>query len=84
MPLVAMEMRSGQRSQCGANAIDHADSHRPPFPLPRNVEVPIYFTIPPGGAYLSTPGPGPRGAWLVYPNYTQEFATCGQMKSRKC
>jgi RHS repeat-associated protein len=37
---------------------------RPPFPLPLGVEVPVYFTIQPGGAYLSKP------AQLVYPNYT--------------
>ena len=42
---------------------------RPPFPLPKNVNVPVYFTVQPGGAYVSTPGPGPRGGWLVYPNY---------------
>jgi RHS repeat-associated protein len=38
---------------------------RPPFPLPANVEVPVYFTIQPGGAYVR----GGGGAWLVYPNY---------------
>jgi RHS repeat-associated protein len=37
---------------------------RPPFPLPLGVTVPLYFTIQPGGAYLSKP------AELVYPNYT--------------
>ncbi len=42
---------------------------RPPFPLARNVEVPVYFTIQPGGAYVYTYGSGPKGAWLVYPNY---------------
>jgi hypothetical protein len=25
---------------------------RTPFPLPENVEVPIYFTVQPGGAYV--------------------------------
>ena len=46
---------------------------RPPFPLPTGVEVPVYFTIQPGGAYLSshTYGPGRKGPWLVYPNYKQ-------------
>jgi YD repeat-containing protein len=43
---------------------------RPPFPLAKNVEVPVYFTVQPGGAYVHTSGPGPKGAWLVYPNYT--------------
>jgi RHS repeat-associated protein len=42
---------------------------RPPFPLARNVEVPVYFTIQPGSAYVSTAGGGPKGAQLVYPNY---------------
>lgn len=37
---------------------------RPPFPLPLGVTVPLYFTIQPGGAYLSKP------AQLIYPNYT--------------
>ena len=42
---------------------------RPPFPLAKNVDVPVYFTIQPGGAYVHSPGPGAWGAWLVYPNY---------------
>jgi hypothetical protein len=25
---------------------------RPPFPLPTGVDVPLYFTIQPGGAYV--------------------------------
>jgi RHS repeat-associated protein len=37
---------------------------RPPFPLPSFVDVPLYFTIQPGGAYLSQP------AQIVYPNIT--------------
>ena len=40
---------------------------RPPFPLPF-VAIPTYFTIQPGGAYLSVAGNGPRGARLFYPN----------------
>jgi RHS repeat-associated protein len=36
---------------------------RPPFPLPFFSEVPIYFTVQPGRAYLS------KGAQIVYPNY---------------
>ncbi len=35
---------------------------KPPFPLPAGVQVPIYFTVQPGGAYLS------KGARLIYPN----------------
>jgi YD repeat-containing protein len=41
---------------------------RPPFPLAKNVDVPVYFTVQPGGAYVATAGAGPRGAWVVYPN----------------
>jgi RHS repeat-associated protein len=37
---------------------------RPPFPLPFFIEVPVYFTVQPGRAYLS------KGAQIVYPNYT--------------
>ncbi|HEY6271049.1 MAG TPA: DUF6531 domain-containing protein [Terriglobales bacterium] len=41
---------------------------RTPFPLP-NVQVPIYFTIQPGGAWLKFLNPnGPQGAQLIYPN----------------
>jgi hypothetical protein len=43
---------------------------RPPFPLAKNVEVPVYFTAQPGSTYVETVGGGSRGAWLVYPNYT--------------
>ena len=42
---------------------------RPPFPMPRHGRVPIYFTIQPGGAYLSN-ATGAH-AWLVYPNTDQ-------------
>jgi RHS repeat-associated protein len=46
---------------------------RPPFPLPQNTEVPIYFTIQPGGAYVHVYGnPDVKGARLVYPNYTHQ------------
>ncbi|MBS1801233.1 MAG: Ig-like domain-containing protein [Acidobacteria bacterium] len=44
--------------------------NQPPFPLPKGVRVPIYFTIQPGGAYLEgydEPG-GTQGARLFYPN----------------
>ncbi|MFE6522272.1 RHS repeat-associated core domain-containing protein [Streptomyces sp. NPDC057794] len=40
---------------------------RPPFPLPKNGVVPVYFTVQPGGTYLF-----PKGAQIVYPNYTHE------------
>jgi YD repeat-containing protein len=47
---------------------------QPPFPLPAGVEVPVYFTIQPGGAYVATQalGYGRKGAWLVYPNYRNQ------------
>lgn len=39
---------------------------RPPFPLPAGVQVPLYFTVQPGGAYIySRDGSGAR---LIYPN----------------
>ncbi len=37
---------------------------RPPFLLPFFSEVPLYFTVQPGRAYLS------KGAQIIYPNYT--------------
>jgi hypothetical protein len=40
---------------------------RPPFPLPGGVQVPFYFTIQPGGAYIEVNG-APGGASLYYPN----------------
>ncbi|MFF3967868.1 RHS repeat-associated core domain-containing protein [Streptomyces griseorubiginosus] len=40
---------------------------RPPFPLPKNSVVPIYFTVQPGGTYVF-----PEGAQVIYPNYTHE------------
>ncbi|WOX21439.1 RHS repeat-associated core domain-containing protein [Streptomyces solicathayae] len=40
---------------------------RPPFPLPKNSIVPVYFTVQPGGTYVF-----PKGAQIVYPNYTRE------------
>ncbi len=44
-----------------------------PFPLPAGVKVPIYFTVQPGGAYLSVaPNTnGFKGARLIYPNSAQ-------------
>ena len=40
---------------------------RPPFPLPFDVEFPMYFTIQPGGASIE-----PYGARIIYPNITSE------------
>jgi RHS repeat-associated protein len=37
---------------------------RPPFPLPRGVNVPVFFTIQPGGAQVIPPR-----ARLIYPNF---------------
>jgi hypothetical protein len=45
--------------------------HRPPFPLPAGVSVPIYFTIQPGGAFVEVGGSrygNGKGARLIYPN----------------
>lgn len=42
---------------------------RPPFPLPAGTEVPIYFTIQPGGSRIYVYGNYGRGAQLYYPNY---------------
>ncbi|MHB8419874.1 MAG: DUF6531 domain-containing protein, partial [Myxococcales bacterium] len=44
--------------------------NQPPFPLPDDVHVPVYFTIQPGGATLSGLSSGFTGAQLYYPNYT--------------
>lgn len=42
---------------------------RSPFPLPTR-DVPVYFTIQPGGVHLQSLDPAsPQGARLVYPNY---------------
>jgi RHS repeat-associated protein len=40
---------------------------RPPFPLPSGVNVPVFFTIQPGGAQIIPPR-----ARVIYPNYTNE------------
>lgn len=42
--------------------------NRPPFPLPLGVQVPIYFTVQPGGTYIS-----PKGARIIYPNYAHQI-----------
>jgi len=39
---------------------------RPPFPLPRGVDVPLYFTVQPGAAYLRNRAY--EGSRLIYPN----------------
>ena len=39
-------------------------TNRPPFPLPGGVNVPVYFTIQPGGAQIIPPR-----AQLIYPNF---------------
>jgi len=44
--------------------------NQPPFPLPPGGEVPLYFTIQPGGAYIEMPqGSWRKGARLFYPNW---------------
>ena len=47
--------------------------NRPPFPLPRNVEVPVYFTAQPGGAVISSADGQWLGMQVVYPNYGKEL-----------
>jgi len=39
-------------------------TNQPPFPLPPNVDVPVYFTIQPGGSQIIPPR-----AQLIYPNF---------------
>lgn len=46
-------------------SITPVPTDRPPFPLPPGYNVPIFFTIQPGGARLIPPR-----ARLIYPNYT--------------
>jgi RHS repeat-associated protein len=41
---------------------------QPPFPLPLGVQVPIYFTIQPGGSYFENVNGQWTGAQLYYPN----------------
>jgi RHS repeat-associated protein len=46
---------------------------QPPFPLAPGVIPPVYFTIQPGGGYLSVKNSdGPKGAWLIYPNSSHQ------------
>ncbi|WP_329127177.1 polymorphic toxin-type HINT domain-containing protein [Streptomyces sp. NBC_01465] len=40
---------------------------RTPFPLPKDSQVPVYFTVQPGGTTVF-----PKGAQIIYPNYTQQ------------
>jgi RHS repeat-associated protein len=43
---------------------------RPPFPLPANVNPPVYFTIQPGAGYVYNRDH--LGARLIYPNYRRD------------
>jgi YD repeat-containing protein len=44
---------------------------RTPFPFPSGFDVPVYFTIQPGGGFIDTPNSAwPAGARVVYPNFT--------------
>jgi RHS repeat-associated protein len=45
---------------------------RPPFPLPDGVQVPIYYTVQPGGGHVETATGRRGGVRIVYPNYTHE------------
>lgn len=42
-----------------------------PFPMPY-ADVPLFYTIQPGGAILQSTRGTPQGAQLVYPNYTTQ------------
>ena len=42
--------------------------NQPPFPLP-HIEVPVYFTVQPGGSRLEGINANAKGAQLIYPNY---------------
>ena len=44
-------------------------TNQPPFPLPSGVNVPVFFTIQPGGSQVIPPR-----AQLIYPNYTNQPA----------
>ena len=46
---------------------------RTPFPLPREVNPPVYFTIQPGGGYVY----GHPGIRLIYPNYANHPRPAG-------
>lgn len=48
-------------------------TRRPPFPLPRNVKVPVYFTAQPGGSVISSADGSWLGAQVVYPNYYHQL-----------
>jgi len=45
---------------------------RTPFPLPRNVDVPIYFTAQPGAGYVRNKSTS-EGARIIYPNYKNKL-----------
>jgi RHS repeat-associated protein len=47
--------------------------NRPPYPLPRGVDVPVYFTAQPGGAVISSHDGSWIGAQIVYPNYHHDL-----------
>jgi len=42
--------------------------NQPPFPLP-HIDVPVYFTVQPGGSRLEGINANAKGAQLIYPNY---------------
>jgi RHS repeat-associated protein len=49
-------------------SITAVPTDRPPFPLPKFFSPPVYFTVQPGGAYLS------KAARVIYPNYSHQRA----------
>jgi RHS repeat-associated protein len=62
---VVRDVNGGVVTTLGITAIP---VDKPPFPLPKS-NVPVYFTVQPGSAYVF-----PTGARVVYPNYTAAAA----------
>jgi RHS repeat-associated protein len=46
---------------------------RPPFPLPQGVQVPIFYTVQPGGGYVETATGRRSGVRIIYPNYIHQL-----------
>lgn len=46
---------------------------RPPFPLPQGVQVPVFYTVQPGGGYVETATGQRSGVRIIYPNYIHQL-----------
>jgi hypothetical protein len=46
---------------------------RTPFPMPGHLEVPVHFTVQPGGATVTGIDGQPRGIRVYYPNLTHQM-----------